>query len=78
MALSQPEIDALKAGIANLNAAMASGTRSVTLGGQTITYATIDALIRARNDLAAQLKADAPPVARSRQSYAYLADRGYD
>jgi len=44
-----------QADIDNLNAAIASGTRSVTLGGQTITYGTVDALITARNDLIKQL-----------------------
>lgn len=68
MAVTQADID-------NLNSAIASGTRSVTLGGQTITYGTIDALIRARNDLQAQLKAASGGVKRSRQTYAYLAGR---
>lgn len=78
MALSQIEIDALTEGVKTLNAAIASGTRSVTLGGQTITYGTVDALIKARNDQLAQLKAGNAAVARSRQTYAHLADRGYD
>lgn len=70
MAITQSDID-------NLNAAIASGTRSVTIGGQTITYGTVDALIRARNDLQKQLAAAAGATARSRQTYAYLAGRGY-
>jgi hypothetical protein len=78
MALTQIEIDALTEGVKTLNAAIASGTRSVTLGGQTITYGTIDALIRARNDLQGQLKAGTGTVKRSRQTYAHLSDRGYD
>lgn len=71
MAVSQLDID-------NLNAAIASGTRSVTLGGQTITYGTVDALIKARNDLQTQLKVANATTKRSRQTYAHLADRGYD
>ncbi len=72
MAVSQSDID-------NLNAAIASGTRSVTLGGQTVTYGTIDALIKARNDLQKQLKAaETPAVTRSRQSYAVYAGREYN
>jgi hypothetical protein len=70
MAITQTDID-------NLNAAIASGTRSVTIGGQTITYGTVDALIKARNDLQKQLLAGASPRTRSRQTYAYLAGRDY-
>lgn len=50
MAVTQIDID-------NLNAAIASGTRSVTLGGQTVTYNTTASLIDARNDLQKQLNA---------------------
>lgn len=72
MAVTQSDID-------KLNAAIASGTRSVTLGGQTITYGTIDALIKARNDLQKQLKAATTPVVtRSRQTYAYYAGREFN
>ena len=70
MAVTQADID-------NLNAAIASGVRSVTLGGQTVTYSTVDALIKARNDLAAQLAAQGT-AQRPRQSYAFYAGRGYD
>jgi len=71
MAVTQADID-------NLNAAIASGTRSATVGGQTVVYQTTDALIKARNDMKDQLAALTPPtVTRSRQNYAYLADRGY-
>jgi hypothetical protein len=45
MAVTQADID-------NLNAAIASGVRSVTLGGQTVIYSTrLSRLIKARNDL---------------------------
>lgn len=70
MAITQTDID-------NLNAAIASGTRSVTIGGQTITYGTVDALIKARNDLQKQLLAGVAPRTRSRQTYAYHAGRDY-
>jgi hypothetical protein len=70
MAITQSDID-------NLNAAIASGTRSVTIGGQTITYGTVDALIKARNDLQTRLTAAGSPRTRSRQTYAYHAGRGY-
>ena len=69
MAVTQADID-------NLNAAIASGVRSVTLGGQTVTYSTVDALIKARDDLMKQIKQGV--AQRPRQSYAFYAGRGYD
>lgn len=68
MAVSQTDID-------NLNAALASGVRSATVGGQTVTYGTVDALIRARNDLQRQLTA-AATAPRPRQTYTVFAGRG--
>ena len=70
MAVTQADID-------NLNAAIASGARSVTLGGQTLILNTGESLIKMRDDLKAQLAAQ-NPVQRPRQSYAYYAGRGYD
>ena len=70
MAVTQADID-------NLNAAIASGVRSVTLGGQTVIYSTSESLIKARDDLKAQLAAQ-NPAQRPRQSYAFYAGRGYD
>lgn len=70
MAVTQADID-------NLNAAIASGVRSVTLGGQTVIYSTSESLIKARDDLKTQLAAQ-NPVQRPRQSYAFYAGRGYD
>ena len=78
MALSQPEIDALKADLAALNTAIRSGVRSVTLGGQTVIYNTTDSLIKARNDVQASLNAAVVDTPRSRQSYAVYSGRGYD
>lgn len=69
MAVTQADID-------NLNAAIASGVRSVTLGGQTVTYSTVDALIKARDDLVKQINQGV--AQRPRQSYMYYAGRGYD
>ena len=70
MAVTQADID-------NLNAAIASGVRSVALGGQTVIYSTSESLIKARDDLKTQLAAQ-NPVQRPRQSYAFYAGRGYD
>lgn len=75
----------LEARIEALNAAIASGARSVTLGGQTITYNTTDSLIKARNDAVTQwneslrrTQADEGQTKRSRQSYVVYGGRGYD
>ena len=64
--------------IDNLNAAIASGARSVTLGGQTVTYNTTASLIVARDDLIRQLKAQNATTRRSRQTYLYQVGRGFD
>lgn len=69
MAVSQSDID-------NLNTALASGVRSATVGGQTVTYGTVDALIKARNDLERQLRAASFVEPRPRQSYVVYAGRG--
>lgn len=69
MAVSQTDID-------NLNTALASGVRSATVGGQTVTYGTVDALIRARNDLQRQLDKATLPTPRHRQTYVQYAGRG--
>lgn len=73
MAVTQSDIDAL-------NTAIASGERVVVLNGQSVTYRSIDDLIRARNDLRTEL-ADAAMVTlgkvRVRRTYAYHAGRGY-
>lgn len=74
MAVSQTDID-------TLNAAIASGTRSVTLGGQTITYGTVDALIAARNDLQRQLTHDQAKTdgrVRSRITIMQYLGRGFN
>lgn len=67
-----------QADIDNLNAAIASGTRSVTIGGQTITYNTTASLIEARDDLVKQLaRQDKTKPRRSRQMYLFQNGKGY-
>lgn len=69
MAVTQADIDAL-------NAAIASGERQVAIGGQSITYQTVDSLIKARDDMVLQLaraQAKTPP----RRKLLYYAGRGY-
>lgn len=73
MAVSQQDID-------SLNAAIASGERVVVLNGQSVTYRSIDDLIKARNDLRNELATEAAKTAgvtRSPRRYAYYAGRGY-
>lgn len=71
MAVTQADID-------NLNAAIASGARSVTLGSQTVIMNTGESLIKMRDDLVKQLAAQSPDVVRRpRQTYGYYAGRGY-
>lgn len=69
-AVTQADID-------NLNAAIASGTRSVTLGGQTVTYNTTASLIEARNDLIKQLNAITITNRRPRTRQIIFGGRGY-
>lgn len=73
MAVTQQDLD-------NLNAAIASGARSVTIGGQTVIYNTTESLIKARNDLRSELlaqNAQATGKRRPKQSLLYQAGRGY-
>lgn len=78
---TQAEIDTLKEAVASLNGAIASGARSVTLRGQTITYNTTTSLIAARDDMLRQLTAalvDPTAPRRRTQGYLYQSGRGYD
>ena len=68
----------LQAQVDSLNRAIASGARSVTLGGQTILYNTSDSLIRARDDRLAELNALRATKRRPRQTYLFQNGRGYD
>lgn len=70
MAVTQSDID-------NLNAAIASGARSVTVGGQTLIYNTTDSLITARNDLQNQLNKQNQVARRPKQTYLFQNGRGY-
>ncbi len=73
MAVTQAQIDAL-------NAAIASGTRSVTIGAQTVTYNTAASLIQARDDLLKQLQAQEAAAAgkrRPKQMLLFQSGRGY-
>jgi hypothetical protein len=74
MPVTQTDID-------NLNAAIASGERQVTINSQSITYRSIADLIAARNDLLqqkAQADAAAANTTQKRRTYAYYGGRGYD
>lgn len=75
---TQQEIDTINANIASLNAMLASGARSVTLGGQTVTYNTTASLIEARDDLLKQLSAATATKRRSRQTYLFQNGRGFE
>jgi hypothetical protein len=72
--ITQAHIDAL-------NGAIASGVRSVTVGGDTTTYNTTASLIAARDDLvrqkAEQDRADAGRARRTGRTYLHYAGRGY-
>lgn len=50
MPVTQSDID-------KLNAAIASGERQVTIGDTSVTYNTTDSLIKARDDMRAELRA---------------------
>lgn len=69
MAVTQQQID-------DLNNAIASGERVVVLNGQSVTYRSIDDLIKARNDLREEIKGQAG-TKRRKQTQAYYAGRGY-
>lgn len=79
MPLSQPEIDVLNANITVLNSAIASGERQVSIGGQSITYQTVAALIQARNDQRTELaRGLAVAAPRPKQTYVSHGGRGYE
>ena len=71
MAVTQSDIDAL-------TSAIASGERQVTIGSQSVTYRSIDDLIKARDTLMRDLKAQTSTSARPRQTRLYYSGRGYD
>lgn len=74
MPVSQADVDAL-------NAALASGERQVVLDGQSITYRSVDEIIKARNDIQRQLDAmtaaQAGTARRPKQWGLVQTSRGY-
>jgi hypothetical protein len=73
MAVTQQDID-------NLNAAIAKGVRSVTIGGQTVIYNTTESLMKARNDMQAQLNAKNAQgtTRRKKQNQLFQSGRGFE
>lgn len=69
MAVTQQDID-------RLNAAIAKGVRSVTIGGQTVIYNTSESLIKARDDMQRQLNLQTGQR-RRRQTLLFQSGRGY-
>ncbi|UZZ64583.1 head-tail adaptor [Curvibacter phage PCA1] len=69
MPVSQQDIDAL-------NTAISGGEKQVVLDGQSVTYRSMDELIKARNDLQEQLNLQ-KPVKRTKRFYNYYAGRDY-
>lgn len=73
MAVTQQDVDAL-------NAAIATGERSVVLNGQSVTYRSVTELIKAREDLKLQMEHEALALqGRKRGGLYYVtsAGRGY-
>lgn len=72
MPISQSDIDAL-------NAAIAQGERQVRIGDKSVEYRSVDELIRARNELIRQQSEDLSRSgqARPRQTRLYHAGRGF-
>ena len=72
MAYTQGDVDALEL-------AIKSGERQVSIGGQSVTYQTIDSLIKARNDAVNELaRARRRAAPQPKQTYLYHGGRGYD
>ena len=71
MAITQADLDAL-------DRALASGERMVVLNGQSVTYRSIDDLIKARDYLAARLSELTLEARRPKRTYAYQSGRGFD
>lgn len=70
--------ESMLADIESLNKAIADGVRQVTIGGQSVIYNTTESLIKARNDLRAEMNRAFPAEAtRSRRLTAYHAGRGF-
>lgn len=81
MATIQEQISTLESQIEGMNTAITDGVRQVTIGGQTVTYNTIDSLIRARDDAQKRLNAlqeQAAGKVRNRRTLAFYGGRGYN
>jgi hypothetical protein len=73
MAVTQADVDAL-------NQAIVDGVRQVTINGQSTTFNTTDSLIRARDDMQAQLNAQtlrAEGRSPNKRVYLHYEGRGY-
>lgn len=70
MTVSQTDIDAL-------NAALANGEKQVVIDGQSVTYRSVSDLIAARNDLQEQLNR-LSTNRRSKRTQLYYQGRGYN
>lgn len=80
MAATPEEISTLKSRLDGLNQAIAEGVRQVTIGDSTVTFNTTDSLMRARDDVQAQLTAASNSVAERRvprQTQLVYGGRGY-
>lgn len=80
MSTTTEDAATLRGYVKALNKAIARGARSVTLGGQTIIYNTTESLMKARNDMQAQLAAverAASSQKVSRQNYAVYGGRDF-
>lgn len=62
----------------SLDAAIKSGERVVMLNGQSVTYRSVDDLIKARNFIADQIEGNTVGVKRRKQFKAFYAGRGYE
>lgn len=75
MPVTQAQID-------KLNEQIAAAERQITNGSQSVTYRSIDDLIKARNELQSQLDAQAVSAGekapKSRHVRVYYAGRGYN
>lgn len=74
MPVTQSDVDAL-------NSAIATGERQVTLGSQSVSYRSIDDLIKARDNLRQELANQALSAAGTpikRRGAFYYGGRGYD
>lgn len=73
-----PTPQEIQAQIDEINAAIATPERQVTLGSQNVTYRSIDDLIKARDALQGQLDVVNQVPRRPRRTYASYGGRGFD